>query len=214
VGPTLMLPEEFKYLATIKTIVLFIFLSMYFIKLRWLLSLRLGKDLSTPKGDRNLGIRRSFMSNFTPWGMESSKSKPFGWFEFAFLHLGVGSAITASFLIPYFPALMVAPITQIFTIFAALGCLAALSRFVKRVVKPEIRVISSWDDYFSSLMVTVWLAVATVALLGNITALVAFMFITTGLLIYVPTSKISHYLYWPFTRYYFGAHFGRRGVIG
>jgi len=213
-SPTYMLPEGYQYLSTLKTIVLIAFVFMYSVKLRWLLSLRLGKDISTPKGDRNLGIRRSLLSNFTPWGMESSKSKPFGWFEFAFLHLGVVSAITASFLIPYLPGLMIAPLTQIFTLFTALGSLAALSRFIKRVSKPEMRVISSWDDYFSSLMVTVWLAVATYALLGNTNALVAFMFITIGLLIYVPMSKISHYLYWPFTRYYFGAHFGRRGVTG
>ena len=28
----------------------------------------------------------------------------------------------------------------------------------------------------------------------------------------MPFSKISHYLYYPFTRYYFGKSMGRRGV--
>jgi hypothetical protein len=30
--------------------------------------------------------------------------------------------------------------------------------------------------------------------------------------VYVPFSKISHYLYYPFTRYYFGKSMGYRGV--
>jgi hypothetical protein len=36
--------------------------------------------------------------------------------------------------------------------------------------------------------------------------------LTTFFLLYVPFSKISHYLYYPFARLYFGRHFGRRGV--
>ena len=42
--------------------------------------------------------------------------------------------------------------------------------------------------------------------------LVAFFGTTTFFLIYVPFSKISHYLLWPFIRYYQGKHFGHRGV--
>ena len=40
-------------------------------------------------------------------------------------------------------------------------------------------------------------------------------FIIAGLfLVYEPFSKIRHYIYYPFARYFFGASFGRRGVIG
>jgi hypothetical protein len=36
--------------------------------------------------------------------------------------------------------------------------------------------------------------------------------LTAFFLIYVPFSKISHYLYYPFTRYYFGKTMGHRGI--
>ena len=42
--------------------------------------------------------------------------------------------------------------------------------------------------------------------------LVAFFVLTAFFLVYVPFSKISHYLYYPFTRYYLGKTMGYRGV--
>jgi hypothetical protein len=36
---------------------------------------------------------------------------------------------------------------------------------------------------------------------------------TTLFLIYVPFSKISHYLYYPFSRYFMGKTMGHRGVF-
>jgi len=42
--------------------------------------------------------------------------------------------------------------------------------------------------------------------------LLAYFLLTAFFLVYVPFSKISHYLYYPFTRYYFGKSMGRRGV--
>ena len=41
----------------------------------------------------------------------------------------------------------------------------------------------------------------------------AFFLMGSFFLIYVPFSKISHYLYYPFTRYYLGKTFARRGVF-
>jgi hypothetical protein len=43
--------------------------------------------------------------------------------------------------------------------------------------------------------------------------LVAFLFTTSFFLIYVPFSKISHYLYYPFTRFWLGKALGHRGSM-
>ena len=40
----------------------------------------------------------------------------------------------------------------------------------------------------------------------------AYFIMTAFFLMYVPFSKISHYVYYPFTRYYFGKTMGYRGV--
>jgi hypothetical protein len=43
--------------------------------------------------------------------------------------------------------------------------------------------------------------------------LVTYFALTAFFLVYVPFSKISHYLYYPFTRYYLGRTMGHRGVF-
>ena len=43
--------------------------------------------------------------------------------------------------------------------------------------------------------------------------LLGYSYLATFFLVYVPFSKISHYLYYPFTRYYLGKSLGYRGVF-
>ena len=85
-----------------------------------------------------------------------------------------------------------------------------------------MRAISSPDDYFSLALLTVWLFSAVCAApygavaASDLTARgewlrLAFFLMTAFFLVYVPFSKISHYLYYPFTRYYFGKTMARRG---
>ena len=79
-----------------------------------------------------------------------------------------------------------------------------------------MRAISSPDDHFSLWLLTVWFFFAFLAA-PNSTAngewhLIMFFLLTAFFLIYVPFSKISHYLYYPFTRFWFGKSMGYRGV--
>jgi nitrate reductase gamma subunit len=94
---------------------------------------------------------------------------------------------------------------------------------VRRVGSPYMRAISSPDDYFCLALLTVWLLSAVLAApygvleTENLTALgmefrLVFFLMTAFFLVYVPFSKISHYLYYPFTRYYFGKTMGYRRV--
>jgi hypothetical protein len=43
--------------------------------------------------------------------------------------------------------------------------------------------------------------------------MIAFFILTAFFLVVVPFSKISHYLYYPFTRIILGRTLGRRGVL-
>jgi hypothetical protein len=43
--------------------------------------------------------------------------------------------------------------------------------------------------------------------------LLAYFFVTAFFLLYVPFSKISHYIYYPFARWYLGRTLGYRGVF-
>ena len=76
--------------------------------------------------------------------------------------------------------------------------------------------ISSPDDYFSLGMLTVWFFFGVLAAPNDLSQgewhLLTFFIMTACFLIYVPFSKIMHYLWYPFTRYYFGKTMGYRGV--
>ena len=97
--------------------------------------------------------------------------------------------------------------------------LVSLYRIGRRTLRPLMRLISTPDDYFSLVMLTTWfgLGVCTEAYLmgaGGITSetvLIAYLYLTSFFLLYVPFSKISHYLYYPFTRIYIGRALGQRG---
>ena len=72
------------------------------------------------------------------------------------------------------------------------------------------------DDYFSLFLLIVWLGFSVLAAPNDRqageAALLGYFFLTAFFLIYVPFSKISHYIYYPFARYYLGRTLGYRGV--
>jgi hypothetical protein len=65
-------------------------------------------------------------------------------------------------------------------------------------------------------MMVVWFCLGFMAFYpglfqGNL-VLGIYLATTAFLIAYVPFSKMSHYILWPFSRYYFGKHFGHRGT--
>lgn len=173
----------------------------------------------TGRGNTNetKGIIYSWANIAMPWAMESTRTKPFLYAQFVVFHLGVTAAIALSFIIPYWPGMLDnAALVRILQVIMGAACLVGVVRMVRRVGNVYMRAISSPDDYFSLALLTVWFFFAVVAA-PNSTAngewhLIAYFMLTAFFLVYVPFSKISHYLYYPFTRYYFGKSMGYRGV--
>jgi nitrate reductase gamma subunit len=152
-----------------------------------------------------------------PWAMESMRTKLFLYVQFGAFHLGVTAAIALLFIIPYSPGLLENAALRVFlqVIIGAAG-IVGIVRFIRRVGDPYMRAISSPDDYFSLVLLTVWFFFAVLAAPNDTSNgewhLLCFFFLASFFLVYVPFSKISHYLYYPFTRYYFGKSMGYRGV--
>ncbi|MEW6546497.1 MAG: hypothetical protein AB1446_06210 [Bacillota bacterium] len=190
-----------------------IFAGLYALKLRWLLSRPSVRDLAQPKGSAGYGVAAAFSVMFRPWAMPSTRQHWVRWLEFSLLHVGIGTAILYSFLIPYVEGILEWPGTRVAAVAVAVGFGAGVVRLVRRVASPDIRVISSPDDYFSLAVVDIFLLLGVFALCDLYWGRLLFFALTALLLVYVPTSKISHYLYWPFARVFYGAHFGRRAVV-
>ncbi len=195
---------------------------VYVTRITWFLRrFKAGTERQAPTGrlgtTKAKGILYSWANIAMPWAMESTRTKPLMYAQFVVFHLGVSAAIALSFIIPYRPDLLQSStVTVPLQLVIGTACLVGVLRIVRRVTNPYMRVISSPDDYFSLTLLTVWFFFAVLAV-PNSTAngewhLLTYFILTAFFLVYVPFSKISHYLYYPFTRYYFGKTMGYRGV--
>lgn len=206
---------------TLQEIALVIMACVYITRLIWLFHYKAGRDRQAETGPpgttKTKGIIYSWANIAMPWGMESSRRKIFLYIQFVVFHIGVTAAIGLSFVIPYGPGLLEIPgIIPLLQAIIGAAFIVAVMRIIRRISKPVMRAISTPDDYFSLILLTVWFAFAFLAVPNRIdngeTVMLGYFFLTAFFLIYVPFSKISHYLYYPITRYYFGKTMGYRGI--
>jgi nitrate reductase gamma subunit len=194
---------------------------VYILRIRWLLKFKASRERQAPSGSLNTssfkGIVYSWANIAMPWSMESTRRMAFFYAQFVIFHLAVAANIGMSFIIPYAPGLMkpIAVVRLLQFLFAA-AVLIGCYRLYRRLSNPAMRLISTPDDIFSLVLLTVWSLASFFAApnrpdLGEGPLMVYFI-MTAFFLIYVPFSKISHYLYYPFTRFYFGRTMGHRGV--
>lgn len=207
---------------TLQEVALIIMAIVYTIRIRWLLHFKAGRDRQAQTGALDTTPRKGILYSLAvigmPWTMESTRNKKFFYFQFVLFHIGVTLAILLSFIIPYFPSLLTSfkIIIPIFQIFIGAAFIVGCVRLIRRISSIYIRSISSPDDYFSLILLTVWFGFAFFAVPNQFQQgeglLITYFFLTAFFLIYVPFSKISHYLYYPFARFYFGKTMGHRGV--
>jgi hypothetical protein len=188
---------------------------LYLMRLIVLLRRKPTHDLaSNPKGEIWRGMVDAFLTIIAPWRMESTQKHWTRYTEFAIFHVGVFLCIALSFAITYAPGVLVPPVRVVAFGLMAASLIAGGLRLYRRVRLPEMRIISSPDDYLAMGMVLGFLGTGMLGLLGWEAAIIAYFVVSALFLVYEPFSKIRHYIYYPFARYYYGASFGRRGVIG
>jgi hypothetical protein len=195
---------------------------VYVARLIWLFRFRRGRDRQPPTGlprtNPAKGVLYSMAAIAMPWTMESTRTRPGFYAQFVAFHLAVTANILLSFVIPYGSGVLESvALVRLLQIVIGAGLVVGVIRVVRRVRDPIIRRISSPDDYFCIALLTVWFAAGVLAAPNSTangeTHLVAYFLLTAFFLVYVPFSKISHYLYYPFTRYWLGHTLGYRGVF-
>jgi hypothetical protein len=196
---------------------------VYTLRVRWLLSFRATRDRQAPgapdRTDARRGALYSLGNVLMPWAMESTRRNPVFYATFVIFHLGVVAGIALAFVSTLGRSFLQLPaVGAVIGLLLGGALLVALYRNVRRLTRPYLRLISSPDDYFSLAMLTVWFALGLAAqahisgLLSGDGWLVAYLLLTSFFLVYVPFSKISHYLYYPFTRTWLGRTLGHRGT--
>ena len=195
--------------------------TVYTIRLIWLFRFKAGGDRQGRTGrlttSPQKGALYSLANIAMPWAMESTRTNLVFWFQFALFHLGVTAAITLSFVIPYSPSVLNNGLVVLgFQGFIGAAFLVGCYRMYRRISDKTMRAISTPDDYFCLALLTAWFAFGVLAAPNDISkgegVMLTFFLLTAFFLIYVPFSKIGHYLYYPITRYYLGRSLGYRGV--
>jgi hypothetical protein len=193
--------------------------TMYAIKIYLMMKKPGPPEKAELKGDRLAGVLHSLANVLRPWGMESTRKNLYFYAEFVVFHIAVFLTIGSTFFIPLVPELMGPTVSKIIMVFMGLAFLIGLRRIYRRITVPEIRIISSPDDFFAIILMTVFFAVGFAAMWLWIQGspetgfMWIFFLMTTFFLLYVPFSKISHYVLYPFGRVMFGQIFGGRGVL-
>ncbi len=205
---TLMLMNQLHYGALAFMVI------AYIIKIKQLLNKPAPAEGTPPRGDHKLAIRYAYMTLAMPWEIEGQRRNKLHYVEFAFFHVAMAAGIGFAFVTPIIHEMMKTPlVSSIFMVVFAIGFLFGTFRFLRRLFVPAMRAISSPDDYFCLLLLVAWMASGVMAApLKDPQWLMIYFGLATFFLVYVPFSKISHYVYWPFIRYYVGKHFGHRGV--
>lgn len=190
----------------------------YILRIVWLLRFSKTQEMSLPAGKNSSAVLQSMLAVTKPWPMEAGRKNPVFYLQFIIFHFGVAVAIILTFLIPYLPELLNLK-TLVTALRLVLGAafVVGLLRLYRRMTNPVLRAISSPDDYFALVMMIIFFAAGFGVLAEdyeNMGLLSAFLFflIAAFFHVYVPFSKIIHYLYYPFTRYYLGKMMKHRNM--
>jgi len=191
---------------------------VYIFRLIWLFRFVSKRERTYAAGSEKAGILYSMMNVAMPWAMESTRKRPGFYAQFVIFHIGIGAAISATFIIPYWPGLFeIKAVVLLFQLVIAAALIVGLIRLYRRITNRSVRLISTMDDYFSLMMMIFFFAAGVLAVPNRYERsewpLIVFFSLTAILLVYVPFSKICHYLYYPFTRYFLGKTSGHRGIF-
>jgi hypothetical protein len=165
---------------------------------------------SAPAGDPAEGVLYAFTKGMAPWAKESVMLNLPSYGAGMAFHAGVFTAF-GLLLVALIGLELPSFLVFLARVIAVAGTLGGLSLLAKRAVKPQLRGLSSPDDFVSNLLSTLFVGLA-LARTFNPALDGLWMSEAILLLIYAPLGKIRHCFFFFTTRYHLGAFFGRRGT--
>lgn len=168
-------------------------------------------DRSRPKGQPAAGVLYAFTWGMMPWAKESTRRHWRAYLRGILFHLTIFLGLGLLVASPWFGRFS-ENTRQALAVATGVGALLGLTGFVARLIEPNLRALSIPDDYFSVLLVSLFLAAASVSLLW-LEWLPLLYLVSAALLVYAPLGKIRHCIYYAYSRLFFGKFIGRRAVL-
>jgi hypothetical protein len=181
-------------------------------KLRDIMNRPFKKDFSRPRGSVVRGVLYAFTLGMAPWEKESTRIHWIAYLRGIFFHLGIFTAFAVLLASPWLeiiPGLLL----KIAMALTGIGALFGFAGIFMRLSGPNERLLSLPDDYASIILTSLFTALAWLVMFWK-PALPIFYVVVGILGIYIPFSKIRHCAYFFYSKFFFGANFGHRGVIG
>jgi hypothetical protein len=181
-------------------------------RLLWIFSrLPRPQDRSAPKGSAQAGILYAFTLGMAPWAKESTRLHSRAYLRGVAFHLGIFLGLVVFLASPWLEG-QPSSAKALLALGAGLGAFFGLAGFIFRLAEPNLKAISTPDDYFTVLVVSLFLACEALWLAGLL-ALPVFYGMAVVMLVYGPFSKIRHCLYFAASRLFFGKFVGSRAVL-
>lgn len=173
--------------------------------------LRFPVDFARPKGSYKIGVIYSFTIGMMPWVKESTRKHWIAYLRGVIFHIGIFIGI-AVLILNLVGVNINSSFVKLFAIIVGLGAIMGFSGIFMRIFEKNLRKISTVDDFISVLLVSLFLTFVALSLVNS--KFSSLMYFTSGLtFFYAPVGKIKHCLYFFFSRFFFGVHLGRRGIV-
>jgi len=166
---------------------------------------------SRPAGRAMAGVAYAFGPGMSPTAKESVREHLPTYFAGVGYHLGILAGLVSLGL-----ALLgveAGGVTlRVIQALCLLGSLSGAGLLTKRLLTAHLRGLSCPDDYAANALTTLFVALACAA--ASWPALTPALLAEAAILmLYAPLGKIKHCIFFFPSRYYLGAHFGRRGTF-
>jgi nitrate reductase gamma subunit len=168
-------------------------------------------DRAPARGRVGSGIAYAYTLGMAPWAKESTRRHWLSYMRGVVFHLGIFLGLALLLASPWLGGL---PFFWriILGVGAGFGAILGLLGFVARLVERNLKSLSTPDDYFSVLLVSLFLASASIWLF-NPASLPLFYLISAAMLVYAPFSKIRHCIYFAYSRLFYGKVVGSRAIF-
>lgn len=169
------------------------------------------KNFTESQGNPVKGILYSFTMGMAPWKKESAHKHIISYSTGIIFHAAVLTAFLL--LISVFIRLELPERVKPFLeLVIGIGILTGTGLILKRIISHELKSFSNPEDYFTTLLVTLFLISAFV-FLYNETYENYFLILSGILMLYIPVGKIKHFIFFFYSRILLGINFGRKGVF-
>ncbi len=173
--------------------------------------LKLPIDYARPKGSHRVGVFYAFTIGMLPWVKESTRKHWIAYLRGVVFHIGIFTALLI--LLLNFFAVEISPLfTNLFAVITGIGAIMGVAGIIVRIGEENLRRISTIDDFISVSLVSLFLAFTSLSLI-NLNFIVPMYLVSALTLLYAPLGKIRHCLYFFFSRFFFGVHLGRKGIV-